>query len=258
MDITCEFCQKIFQNNNCLKKHQKSAQYCLRLQKNNLEDDNCEILKNDFHITDIILNKHSEILLNNYNKIFDKLNKFEKYIENNIDKNNYIRILENDAKEKIKLLDEKEIENTKLKENIKKKIEERKKMSKIEIEIIENTKYKIKDDKEIVLQYTDNNYIDSTDLCLILGNDYVNWRKNKNVVKNIKMIAKINNIDEKLLIINTYNNKILFKYQSLFLLCELYSNELKFNMEKCIYEAEKNCEIKINIKKVPKTSFFGK
>jgi hypothetical protein len=241
-----------------------------------IETEEKQKIKN-FQITDIILNKHSEFLENKYNKIFDKIEKFEEYIRNNIDKNNYIVLLEKNNQEKTNLIKDKEQEIIKLKEIIEKEKvkKEKKKVCKKEIEILENNKYKIKNDQEFLFKYIENDYIDSTDLCLILGNDYLKWRKNKLSLLNIKMIAEMNNLDENLLIINT-NNKILIKYQILFLLCELYSNELKFNIEKWVYDLnrvskdennndskEENKEsnyinLKVNIKKTIKTGFFAK
>lgn len=315
MSIICQYCEKNFQNNGCLKNHQRRAKYCLRLQsKIKKDDENSENSENseneseedhenkviksvkdennekkynefnedsdssikkekqkfNFQITDIILNKHSEILENNYNKIFDKIEKFEDYIRNNIDKNNYIILLEKNNQDKTNLLELKENEIIKLKENIEKirnkNLEKIKNLCKKEIEINENTKYKIKNDHEILFQYSYNDYINSTDLCLFLGNEYLNWRKNKLILKKFKIIADINNIDENLLIINV-DNKILMKYQILFLLCELYSDELKFNIEKWFYQVNKNeneekientTEIKVKIIKSIKTGFFSK
>jgi hypothetical protein len=308
MSIICQYCKKSFQNNGSLKNHQRRAKYCLKLQKNvketeydseddfvykekeekedtkKKEDDSADsessIMKEEkqklknFQITDIILNKHSEILENKYNKIFDKIEKFEDYISNNIDKNNYIILLEKNNLEKTNLLRDKEQEIIKLKEIIEKdKVKkERKNTSKKEIEITENNKYKIKNEYEFLFKYIENDYIDSTDLCLILGNDYLKWRKNKMTLTNNKMIAEMNNLDENLLIINT-NNKILIKYQILFLLCELYSNELKFNIEKWVYdlnrvskdennndskEESNYINLKVNLKKTVKTGFFVK
>ena len=308
MSIICQYCKKSFQNNGSLKNHQRRAKYCLKLQKNvketeydseddfvykekeekedtkKKEDDSADsessessIMKEEkqklknFQITDIILNKHSEILENKYNKIFDKIEKFEDYISNNIDKNNYIILLEKNNLEKTNLLRDKEQEIIKLKEIIEKdKVKkERKNTSKKEIEITENNKYKIKNEYEFLFKYIENDYIDSTDLCLILGNDYLKWRKNKMTLTNNKMIAEMNNLDENLLIINT-NNKILIKYQILFLLCELYSNELKFNIEKWVYDLNRVSKdenskdesnyinLKVNLKKTVKTGFFVK
>ena len=181
--MDCKFCKKKFSSKSSLNNHQKTANYCLKLQDSNdeINNFNCEFCKKIFTtkqslLTHLNICKEKEV----EEKIKEKLKELEEKLKEVEEK---LKQKENELKEKEKEIKEKE----KLKQKLKQKDEELKEKD-IQIAKLNGQLSILKDNQEFIKEtakqpkITTNTTTTNNTLNITSSMDFKNIEKAKSLI----------------------------------------------------------------------------